>query len=198
MERDNDIDTSSTSKQAEEELRQNIEEMHATQEDVERANKELKKNEEILKKQAEELAKEKYLMDALMDSVPEYIYFKDKDSKFYIDFGRRNIEFLFVKNMQGRLFAKYFLSHYLYESALFLFFIFSGKGMAFLKAKIQFLVNLGYLLQERKKLKHSLIKSNKFKDIYKVEQYFFRSRWRGLADKIRKAIRSYKTYMNLN
>ena len=52
---------------------------------------------------------------------------KDKDSKFYIDFGRRNIEFLFIKNMQGHLFAKYFLSHYLYESALFAFFLFSGK-----------------------------------------------------------------------
>ncbi|UCC39474.1 MAG: glycosyltransferase family 2 protein [Candidatus Aminicenantes bacterium] len=123
---------------------------------------------------------------------------RDKNSRFYIEFGRRNIEFLFIKNMQGRLFAKYFLSHYIYESSLFLFFILAGRGIPFLRAKIQFLKNLGYLLQERKKLKIALIKSGKFKEIYKVEQFFFRSKVRGLLDKIRKAVRSYKVYMNLN
>ena len=45
-------------------------------------NNEMLQNEEILNKQKEELSKEKYLMDALMESVPEHIYFKDKDSKF--------------------------------------------------------------------------------------------------------------------
>lgn len=123
---------------------------------------------------------------------------EDKNSKFYIDFGRRNIEFLFVKNMQGSLFAKYFFSHYIYESILFLFFLSAGKGIPFLRAKIQFLKNLGYLLQERKKLKLILIESNKFKEIYKVEQYFLRSKLRGLSDKVRKALRTYKAYMNLN
>ena len=69
-------------KQTEEELRQNMEEMQATQEEVERTNEQLKKNEEILKKQTEELTKEKYLMDALLDNVQEYIYIKDQNSKF--------------------------------------------------------------------------------------------------------------------
>lgn len=123
---------------------------------------------------------------------------KDKESRLYIDFGRRNIEFLFIKNMQGHLFTKYFLSHYMYEFALFLFFLFAGKGIPFLRAKVQFLKNLGYLLQERKKLKLALIKANKFKDIYKVEQYFFRAKMRGLSDKAKKAIQTYKAYMNLN
>ncbi|MBN2612354.1 MAG: PAS domain S-box protein [Bacteroidales bacterium] len=59
----------------EEELRQNLEEMHATQEDLERQLEENQKTQE-------ELAREKILMDALMDNVPEYIYFKDRDSKF--------------------------------------------------------------------------------------------------------------------
>lgn len=123
---------------------------------------------------------------------------KDKDSKLYIDFGRRNIEFLFIKNMQGSLFAKYFLSHCIYELTLFLFFLSIGKGIPFLKAKIQFFKNLGHLFQERKKLKLNLIELNKFKEIYKVEQYFFRSKLRGLLDKIKKAVRTYKAYMNLN
>ena len=59
----------------EEELRQNLEEMQATQEELERQIAENKKIQE-------ELEKEKYLMDTLMDNVPEYIYFKDLDSKF--------------------------------------------------------------------------------------------------------------------
>lgn len=123
---------------------------------------------------------------------------KDKSSKLYIDFGRRNIEFLFFKNMQGSLFSKYLLSHIIYESTLFLFFLFAGKGISFLKAKIQFLKNLGYLLQERKKLKWALMEANRFKEVHKVEHFFSQYKWRGLSDKVRKAIRIYKAYMNLN
>ena len=59
----------------EEELRQNLEEMQATQDELERQMAENKKVQE-------ELEKEMYLMDALMDNVPEYIYFKDPESKF--------------------------------------------------------------------------------------------------------------------
>jgi len=123
---------------------------------------------------------------------------KHKESKFYIDYGRRNIEFLFIKNMQGSLFVKYFLSHYLYESALFMFFLFAGKGIPFLRAKIEFFKNLDYLLQERKRLKRALVEANKFKNVHKVERYFFRSRLRGLSDKFKKAFSTYKSYMNLD
>ena len=59
----------------EEELRQNLEEMQATQEEL---NRQMEKNKRI----QEDLEKEKYLMDALMDNIPEYIYFKDLESKF--------------------------------------------------------------------------------------------------------------------
>ncbi|HJX70428.1 MAG TPA: PAS domain S-box protein, partial [Bacteroidales bacterium] len=59
----------------EEELRQNLEEMQTTQEELERQIAENKKVREALEK-------EMYLMDALMDNVPEYIYFKDLESKF--------------------------------------------------------------------------------------------------------------------
>jgi len=123
---------------------------------------------------------------------------QDKDSRFYLDYGRRNIEFLFVKNYQGRLFSKYALSHYLYEGVLFVFFLFSGRGIPFLKAKIQFLKNLGYLLRERKKLKQALKVSGRYKDAQQIERYFFRSTRRGLSDKVRKALRVYKAYMNLS
>jgi len=125
---------------------------------------------------------------------------QDRNSHFYIDYGRRNIEFLFIKNMQGSLFFRYFPVHFLYESALFFFFSLAGKGIPFIKAKIQFIKCLRDLLQERKKLKSALIEANKFKEVYKLEQHFLPSklRWRGLLDKVKKAVQAYKTYMNLN
>ncbi|MCF8335293.1 MAG: PAS domain S-box protein [Bacteroidales bacterium] len=62
-------------KSQEEEMRQNMEEMQSTQEELSRKNQE---NEKMQK----ELAKEKALLDALMDNLPDFIYFKDKESKF--------------------------------------------------------------------------------------------------------------------
>ena len=62
-------------KAQEEELRQNMEELAATQEQMERRNKEM---EEI----QQQLTEEKYLLNALLNSTHDRIYFKDKDSKF--------------------------------------------------------------------------------------------------------------------
>lgn len=59
----------------EEELRQNLEELHATQEALEQKNLEQQKL-------TEELKKENALMEALLGSFPDSVYFKDKDSKF--------------------------------------------------------------------------------------------------------------------
>ncbi len=59
----------------EEELRQNLEELQATQENLETK---IKENDEI----QQELAKEKNLLDAMLDNIPDYIYFKDKECKF--------------------------------------------------------------------------------------------------------------------
>ena len=123
---------------------------------------------------------------------------RDKKNKFFIEFGRRNIEFLYIKNMQGRLFWRYFLSHYTYELVLFFFFLFIGKGISFIKAKIGVLNNLGYLLKERKKLKQNLIKLNKFKHINKVKRYFLPFKLWSVFNKFKRAIFTYKIYMNLD
>jgi len=58
-----------------EELIQNIEELTATQEAI------VKKNEELNKVQLE-LIEEKRMIDALMDNIPDAIYFKDLHSRF--------------------------------------------------------------------------------------------------------------------
>ncbi|MBN2484798.1 MAG: PAS domain-containing protein [Bacteroidales bacterium] len=59
----------------EEELRQNLEEMQAVQDSM---AEQIKKNDQI----KEQLVQEKALLDALMDNLPDYIYFKDINSKF--------------------------------------------------------------------------------------------------------------------
>jgi PAS domain S-box-containing protein len=60
---------------AEEELRQNLEEMQTTQEQM---KNQLKDNKDLNKT----LKIEKALLDSLLNLLPDYIYFKDKDSKF--------------------------------------------------------------------------------------------------------------------
>jgi methyl-accepting chemotaxis protein len=59
----------------EEELRQNLEEMQTIQEDLQR-------NISENKKMQARLIKEKALLDALLNNLPDYIYFKDKNSQF--------------------------------------------------------------------------------------------------------------------
>ena len=59
----------------EEEMRQNLEELQATQEELEKRARE---NDQMNK----ELEKEKYLLDALLSTIPDFIYFKDEQCRF--------------------------------------------------------------------------------------------------------------------
>ncbi len=84
-------------KAQEEELRQNMEELAATQEQMERRNKEL---EEIQKK----FDQERYLLNALLSSTNDRIYFKDLDSKF-VRVSQSMID-LFQKNDESEIKGK--------------------------------------------------------------------------------------------
>ena len=110
-----------------------------------------------------------------------------RKNKLFIEKGRRNIEFLFIKNMQGRLFFRYLLSHFLYEGSLFFFYLSIGRGLSFIKAKIGVLNHLDCLLKKRKKLKQNLKKSNRFHALHLTEQRFLRFRLWSLVNKFKKA-----------
>jgi PAS domain S-box-containing protein len=62
-------------KAQEEEMRQNMEEMQSTQEELQRRN-------EAMKTMQENLNKERALLVSLLETTEDYIYYKDRDSKF--------------------------------------------------------------------------------------------------------------------
>ncbi|MBD3413419.1 MAG: glycosyltransferase [Candidatus Aminicenantes bacterium] len=120
----------------------------------------------------------------------------DRKNKFFIEYGRRNIEFLFVKNMQGPLFLKYLLSHCVYESVLFFFYLSIGRAFSFLKAKTRALNQLGPLLRKRQKLKQDLIQRGRFQHLSETGQLFLRFRPWSLWNKFKKSMWTYQNYLN--
>lgn len=117
-----------------------------------------------------------------------------KNSKFYVLNGRRNIEYMFFINMQGYLLYKYFFIHFLYEFINLIYFISIGRGSSFIKAKLQFLFNLKYIINRRIKLRNLIKKEGKLNNIKKVEEKFAKSS--EIKFKIMKAINSYKNILN--
>jgi PAS domain S-box-containing protein len=88
-------------KAQDEELRQNIEELQATHEQMERLKKEEnERNEQMIREiqgKKKELEEEKALLDALLNNIPEAIYFKDKESRF-IRFSKSMLDLFGLKH----------------------------------------------------------------------------------------------------
>lgn len=81
-------------------------------------------------------------------------------SRFHTYHLRRNIEYLYWVDMVGSLAFRYLLPHLLYESAALVGAIRDGLLIPFLTAKAAFLRNLGWVVRERRRLRHSLASGN--------------------------------------
>ncbi len=92
-------------------------------------------------------------------------------SPFHVRHARRNIEFLFLTDMQGYLFYKYFLIHWVYECLNFLFFVLKGRGWSFLRGKFGALTSLPWLFKQRRDLRKRIPDFKK--NLRLVEQRFF-------------------------
>ena len=66
--------------------------------------------------------------------------------------GQRNMEFVYFKNMPGRLVWKYLPAHLLNEILAFLYFTGRGHLFSFLKSKIDFLLKAGRVLEKRREI----------------------------------------------
>lgn len=73
-------------------------------------------------------------------------------SRFHVYYGQRNVEYLYVKNMPTALIIRYFHLHFLYNILAGVYFFYKGKGLVFLKAKIDVIKELPKLLKKRSKI----------------------------------------------
>jgi GT2 family glycosyltransferase len=68
----------------------------------------------------------------------------------YVYYGQRNAEIVCLKNMPGPLLFRYFHHHLLYNLLALGYFVWKGKGTAFLKAKRDFLRMIPSTLKKRR------------------------------------------------
>src|SRR5213593_1313730 len=71
-------------------------------------------------------------------------------SKTYVYYGQRNMEYLYFKNMPGRLFWRYLPVHLLSNILGFGYFILRGRPFQFIRAKLAFILDLPVVLRKRR------------------------------------------------
>src|SRR5437773_5989510 len=71
-------------------------------------------------------------------------------SKTYVYYGQRNMEYLYFKNMPGRLFWRYLPVHLLSNLLGFGYFILRGRPLQFIHGKVAFLRDLPTVLRKRR------------------------------------------------
>jgi len=73
-------------------------------------------------------------------------------SHTYVYYGHRNSEILFWKNMPTRLIWRYFPERMLFNLISFSYFLIKGRGLSFLKAKLDFLRIYSETLRKRREI----------------------------------------------
>jgi GT2 family glycosyltransferase len=72
------------------------------------------------------------------------------DSPISVYYSHRNLEWVYIHNMPGKLIKKTILNHLIYDMASFLFFVARGRGVDFIRAKWHTLKGLKRALAKRK------------------------------------------------
>lgn len=75
-----------------------------------------------------------------------------KLSDFYVFYGHRNVEYAYFKNIPGRLLIRTIFPHIAYDILAFMYFIKKGKGLAFIKAKVDFIRNFKKVMAKRREI----------------------------------------------
>jgi hypothetical protein len=95
------------------------------------------------------------------------------NSPQYVYYGHRNSEFVYLKNMPGWLFFKYFPMHLADIFISFGFFLFKGRGLDFLKAKWDALRALPRVLRQRRQIQYERTVSAEY-----IESLLQKNWWR--------------------
>jgi GT2 family glycosyltransferase len=75
-------------------------------------------------------------------------------SKTYVFYGQRNMEYLYFKNMPGRLFWRHLPVHLLSNLLGFGYFILRGRPLQFLQAKVAFIRDVRRVLEKRRNVQN--------------------------------------------
>lgn len=75
-----------------------------------------------------------------------------KLSDSYVFYGHRNVEYAYFKNMPGKLLIRTVLPHIAYDILAFAYFTKKGKGLAFMKAKVDFIRNFKKVMAKRREI----------------------------------------------
>jgi hypothetical protein len=92
-------------------------------------------------------------------------------SDFYVYYGQRNVEYVYIKNMPFLLILKNGYIHFFYNLLAFVYFLIKGKTIKFIQAKIDVLRNLSNLLKKRLEIQ----KNRKINNYYLLS--LFEKRW---------------------
>jgi len=101
-----------------------------------------------------------------------------KLSDFYVFYGHRNAEYVYFKNMPTRLIYRTFFRHLAYVIIAGFYFTYKGKGLTFIKAKIDFLKNFNEVLVKRRNIQNNRKVSDEY--IWNIlEKKWLRTRLKG-------------------
>jgi len=92
-------------------------------------------------------------------------------SDFYVYYGQRNVEYVYIKNMPFLLILKNGYIHFFYNLLAFVYFSIKRKTIKFIQAKIDVLRNLSNLLKKRLEIQ----KDRKINNYYLLS--LFEKRW---------------------
>jgi GT2 family glycosyltransferase len=80
-----------------------------------------------------------------------------RDSSVSVYYGHRNLEWVYVQNMPSRLLLRTIVPHILYDIAALAFFVITGRGKDFFRAKKDALRGLKRALQKRRRIQSSRV-----------------------------------------
>lgn len=84
------------------------------------------------------------------------------DSSRSVYYGHRNLEWVYIQNMPSRLLLKTIILHILYDIAAFSYFVISGRGKDFFRAKKDALRGLKRALKKRQRIQSGKVVDNEY------------------------------------